>query len=78
MGNSAPEIARTEIYRVSRTGDGRFVTSDLVTSQLVVRRFVKLPEAFRRMLFSFGGRVWVCYGGFQPANHMTLIFFCKT
>ena len=67
-----------EIQRVSRTGDGRFVTSDLVTSQLVVRGFVQLAETFRRVLFGFGGSVGIRYGGFKPANHMTLIFVCET
>jgi len=49
-----------------------------VTSQLVVRGFVQLAEAFRRVLFGFGGSVGVSYGGFKPANHMTLIFVCET
>lgn len=76
-----------DLERIPRTGDGRFVTSDLVSPQLVVnglvggrgeRRIAKLMETFRRVLFSFGGRVGVGYGGFQPANHMTLIFICGT
>ena len=75
------------LERVPRTGEGPFVTSDLVSPQLVVnglidgrgeRRIAKLMETFRRVLFSFGGRVGVGYGGFQPANHMTLMFICGT
>jgi len=87
--NRGGSAGNGDLERVPRTGDGRSVTSDLVTSQLVmegftrgrgrgrgVLRFTQLPETFRRVFFSFGGRVRVGYGGFQPANHMALIFIC--
>ena len=47
-----------------------------MASQIVVGGFVQLKQTFRRVLLSFGRRVGVGYGCFQPANHMAWIFFC--
>ena len=73
--------------RTPRTVDGGFVASDLMSPQLVmssftrgrgIPRFAQCAETFRRVLFSFGGRVRVRNGGFQPANHVALVFICAT